>query len=77
MFVAAKHANHEDSLTFRSIRDSYAAFHFSTVIAEGFASSRGANPARILQYATESRSGPHGFVEGGETIPTVNGAQQE
>jgi hypothetical protein len=77
VFVAAKHANKDDSLTFRLIRDAYAAFEFDTVIAEGFPTSRGANPARIFQYATENGARADGFVEGGETVPTVLGARQE
>ncbi len=77
VFVAAKHANRDDSLTFRLIRDAYAAFQFDTVIAEGFATSRGANPARIFEYAAKSGPRADGFVEGGETVPTVLGARQE
>lgn len=77
VFVAAQHENRDDSLTFRLIRDAYAAFAFDTVIAEGFPTSRGANPARLFQYASENGPGSDGFVEGGETVPTVLGARQE
>jgi hypothetical protein len=77
VFVAAQHANRDDSLTFRLIRDAYAAFQFDTVIAEGFATSRGANPASIFEYVGESEARADGFVEGGETVPTVLGARQE
>jgi len=77
VFVAAKHANRDDSLTFRLIRAAYAGFAFDIVIAEGFATSRGPNPPRLLQYASESGANGEGFVEGGETVPTVLGAQQE
>lgn len=77
VFVAAKHANRDDSLTFRLIRDAYAAFAFDTVIAEGFATSRGANPASIFKYASENGARSDGFVEGGETVPTALGARQE
>jgi hypothetical protein len=77
VFVAAKHANNTRSLTFRLIRDAFAAFDFDTVIGEGFATSRGANPPRLFQYATESPAGPDGFVEAGETVPTVLGARDE
>jgi hypothetical protein len=77
IFIAAKHANRDDSLTFRLIRDAYSAFDVDTVIAEGFPTSRGPNPASILQYAARSGARPDGFVEGGETVPTVLGAQKE
>ncbi|HEV2567637.1 hypothetical protein [Sphingomonas sp.] len=77
VFVAAKHANRDDSLTFRLIRDAYASFRFEVVIAEGFATSRGANPPTVLNYAMSSKPRPDGFVEEGETVPTVVGAQQE
>ena len=77
VFVAAQHANRDDSLTFRLIRDAYGAFQFDTVIAEGFATSRGFNPDSIFKYAAESGPNADGFVEGGETVPTVLGARQE
>ncbi len=77
VFVAAKHSNRDDSLTFRLIRDAYAAFAIDTVIAEGFPTSRGANPARLFQYASENGARSDGFVEGGETVPTVLGARRE
>ena len=77
VFVAAKHANRDDSLTFRLIRDAYAAFQFDTVIAEGFPTSRGANPRSIFEYVAKSGPTSDGFVEGGETVPTVVGARQE
>ena len=77
VFVAAKHSNRDDSLTFRLIRDAYAAFKFDTVIAEGFSTSRGANPTSIFEYAVKNGPMPDGFVEGGETVPTVVGARQQ
>jgi len=77
VFVAAQHANRNDSLTFRLIRDAYATFQFDTVIAEGFATSRGVNPPSIFKYAAESGPEADGFVEGGETVPTALGARQE
>ena len=77
VFVAAKHANRDDSLTFRLIRDAYAAFRFDSVIAEGFPTSRGANPASIFKYVAANGARADGFVEGGETVPTVLGAQQQ
>jgi hypothetical protein len=77
VFVAAQHANRQDSLTFRLIGDAYDLFQIDVVIAEGFPTSRGANPPRILKYASESRTTADGFVEGGETVPTVVGAQRE
>lgn len=77
VFVAAQHANRDDSLTFRLIRDAYATFEFDTVIAEGFPTSRGVNPVSLYKYAAESGPKADGFVEGGETVPTVLGARQE
>ena len=77
IIVAAQHANRDNSLTFRLIRDTYAAFKIDTVIAEGFPTSRGANPASAFKYASESGARADGFVEGGETVPTVLGAGLE
>ena len=77
VFVGAKHANRHDSRTFSLIRDAYANFRFDTVIAEGFATSRGPNPASVIKYALESKIGANGFVEGGETVPTVLGAMRQ
>jgi hypothetical protein len=73
VFVAATHANRTDSPTFKLINDAYDRFRFDTVIAEGFATSRGANPPSIFKYVAEN--GPRdGFVAGGETVPTALGA---
>lgn len=77
VFLAAKHENRADSPTFRLIADAFRAFAFDSVIAEGFATSRGANPPRLLQYALESGANAEGFVAGGETVPTVLGARDE
>jgi hypothetical protein len=77
VFVAATHANRDDSLTFRLIRDAYSAFRFDTVIAEGFPTSRGPNPPKIFEYAAKNGPRADGFVEGGETVPTVIGARDE
>jgi hypothetical protein len=77
VFLAADHANRDDSPTFRLIRGAFAAFAIDTVIAEGFPTSRGANPARLFQYASENGPRSDGFVEGGETVPTVLGARRE
>jgi hypothetical protein len=77
VFVAAKHANRDDSLTFRLIREAYASFRFDTVIAEGFATSRGANPSSVIKYGLESKADPQGFVEAGETAPVVVGSMQQ
>lgn len=77
VFVAAKHENKNDSPTFRLIRDAYARFQFNTVIAEGFPTSRGANPPSIRRYVLENGVREDGFVEGGETVPTVLGAERE
>lgn len=77
VFVAAQHANRGDSPTFRLIRDAFANFRFDTVIAEGFPTSSGVNPPGIFEYAAGSAPDAEGFVEGGETVPTVVGARQE
>jgi hypothetical protein len=77
VFVAAKHENRNESPTFRLIRDAYARFQFNTVIAEGFPTSRGANPPSIRRYVLENGVREGGFVEGGETVPTVLGAERE
>ena len=77
VFVAAQHANRDDSLTFRLIREAYAAFEFETVVAEGFPTSRGPNPTSIFEYAAKTGPRSDGFVEGGETVPTVVGARQQ
>jgi hypothetical protein len=77
VFVGAQHANRADSLTFKLIRQAYDRFAFDTVIAEGFATSRGANPPSLFKYAAEAGPRPDGFVEGGETVPTVIGAEQQ
>jgi hypothetical protein len=77
VFVAAKHANQADSPTFKMIEDAYARFAFDTVIGEGFATSRGPNPPSLLRYAADSKPRADGFVEGGETVPTVLGAEEE
>ena len=76
VFVAAQHETRSDSLTFRIIRDAYANFEIDTVIVEGFPTSRGANPARLLEYASHSPA-KDGFVEAGETVPAVLGARLE
>lgn len=77
VFVAAQHANRQDSLTFRLIRDAYANFQFDAVIAEGFPTSRGLDPPSIFEYVARSGANAEGFVEGGETVPTVLGARQQ
>ena len=77
VFVGAQHENMDDSPTFQMIRQAYAAFKFDVAIAEGFPTSLGPNPRRILDYAAKSSKRADGFVEGGETIPTISGAQQQ
>ena len=77
VFVGAQHENMDDSPTFQIIRQAYATFTFDVVIAEGFPTSWGPNPRRILDYAAKSSKRADGFVEGGETIPTISGAQQQ
>ena len=77
VFIGAQHENKNDSPTFRMIRAAYTSFKFDTVIAEGFPTSWGANPSRIFDDLSRSKTGADGFVEGGETIPTLLGAQQQ
>lgn len=77
VFIAAKHENNDRSPTFQLIRHAYASFDFDTVIAEGFPTSRGANPPRTIKYALDSKAGADGFVEAGELAPTVVGARDE
>ncbi|UUL81986.1 hypothetical protein [Sphingomonas qomolangmaensis] len=76
VFVAAQHENRRDSLTFRMINAAYAITTFDTVIAEGFPTSWGPNPSRILDYVTKNPV-RNGFTEGGETVPTALGARQQ
>jgi hypothetical protein len=75
VFVGAKHENDIASPTFRMISDAYAGFDIDVVIAEGYPTSRGANPLRLMEYATEAHQ--NGFQEGGESVPTVVGAIKE
>ena len=77
VFLAAQHANRVDSPTFKLIDDAYEHFRFDTVIAEGFPTSRGPNPARTLKYVAENGPRADGFVEAGELFPTVVGAQKQ
>jgi hypothetical protein len=77
VFVGAKHANRTDSQTFKLIEGTYEHIRFDAVIAEGFPTARGPNPARTLQYVQESGPRPDGFVEAGELFPTVIGAQKQ
>jgi len=77
VFVAAKHANTTDSLTFRLIRSAFDEFRFDTVIAEGFATARGPNPPNIFRYVAENGPRGDGFVEAGELAPTALGAKAE
>lgn len=76
-FVGAQHANRIDSPTFRLIDAAYAHFRFDSVIAEGFPTSRGPNSARIRKYVADSGPRADGFVEAGELVPTVVGAQRQ
>lgn len=77
VFVAAQHENQNDSSTFKVIWAAYATFKFDTVIAEGFPASWGPNPARIIDGVSKVKPTASGFVEGGETVPAVLGAQQQ
>ena len=75
IFVGAVHENQTNSATFQMIRDAYAGFHIDVVIAEGYPTTKGPNPPRLMEYAEEEvRSG---FQEGGESVPTIAGAIKE
>ena len=77
VFVAAQHENQNDSPTFKVVRAAYANFKFDTVIVEGFPTSWGPNPARIIDSMSKLKPDASGFVTGGETVPAVVGAQQQ
>lgn len=77
VFVGAQHANRIDSPTFKLIDAAYAHFRFDSVIAEGFPTARGPNSARIIKYVADSAPRADGFVEAGELLPTVIGAQKQ
>lgn len=77
VFLAAQHANRTGSPTFKLIADAFAHFRFDTVIAEGFPTARGPNPARTLQYVADNGPRADGFVEAGELYPTAIGAQAQ
>lgn len=77
VFVGAQHANRIDSPTFKLIDQAYANFQFDTVIAEGFPTSRGPNPARTLKYVADKGPRSDGFVEAGELFPTAQGARKQ
>lgn len=72
VFVGAIHENNVDSPTFRMISDAYAGFDIDVVVVEGYPTSRGANPPRLIEYAAEEQR--DGFQEGGESVPTIVGA---
>lgn len=75
IFVGALHENQTDSATFRMINDAYTGFEVDVVIAEGYPTSKGANPPRLMEYAREEAR--NGYQEGGESVPTIAGAVQE
>ena len=77
VFIGAQHANRTDSPTFKLIEDVFARFRFDSVIAEGFATARGPNPLRTLQYVAENGPRADGFVEAGELFPAAMGAQKQ
>lgn len=73
VFVAAEHANETGSKTFRLIDAAFAAYRFDTAILEGFPTSRGANPAKLIEQVLASPP-KNGFADDGETYPAVRGA---
>jgi hypothetical protein len=73
VFVAAEHSNSTASKTFQLIDATFAAYRFDTAILEGFSTSRGANPAALLDEVLASKP-KNGFAEEGETYPAMVGA---
>jgi hypothetical protein len=74
IFQGAVHTLRSDSLTFRLINDAYDHFEIDAVIVEGCAYDWGPDPARLVDWAMDETE-VDGFVEGGETVPAVRGAQ--
>jgi hypothetical protein len=74
LFVGAQHATRTDSLTFRLIGQAYASLPIDTVIVEGSLYSDGPNSVRLMKWI-ESQRETDGFLEGGEAVPTIQGAR--
>lgn len=73
VFIGAIHENQVDSKTFRLIGQAFDHYRFGRVIVEGFPTSRGANPQRLLREAAVATSAD-GVQPGGETVPALRGA---
>ena len=73
VFIGAVHENQVDSKTFRLIGQAFDHYRFGRVIVEGYPTSRGANPERLLQEAVEGATAD-GFQPSGETVPAERGA---
>ncbi len=76
IFIAAKHSTESDSLTFKVIKEAYATFDIDSVIVEGYPYSHGPNSEKVLRWAARKQA-RNEFQEGGESVPTVMGAQAE
>ena len=77
IFLGAKHANRNDSSTFRLVREAYSHFPVDSVIVEGSPNARGPNNPRLIEYAVANSEVRDGLVAGGETVPAVLGARDE
>ena len=74
LWLAAKHAVREDSLTFALIRAAYRTFRFDTVIVEGCPTAWGVNPPRLIDYAEQGAAAARdGVQRRGEIVPAVLG----
>lgn len=73
VFIGAVHENRVDSGTFRLIGRAFDHYRFGRVIVEGYPTSRGANPDRLLKEAAEPAT-PDGFQPSGEAVPAERGA---
>lgn len=75
IFVAANHETDPASKTFALIDRSFSIWPVKAVIVEGVPTSLGVNP-HPLQSLADERPRPDGIVEGGETVPAVQGARR-
>ncbi len=73
IFLGSVHETDISSPTFKMIEEAFRHYRFDDVIVEGYPTSKGPNPARLLQEAAE-QIGPDGFQQSGESVPTERGA---
>ena len=74
IFQGAVHTVRTDSPTFRLINEAYDRFEIDAVIVEGCPYDWGPDPADLVDWAT-AQTEQVGFMQGGETVPAVRGAQ--